>query len=136
MAIANAEKAAAAIDKLPKPDDAKRADKDDAEQAKALVDALTENKNSMLGEDALDKLDDVIARIEALEKISFAPSIIEGAGLKWNADTATKGARFVSDAEFDEFVKMLVDGKEIAAAQTNPKQKAGHRILRCPAFAI
>ena len=63
----------------------------------------------MLGKDALDKLDDVIERIEALEKISFAPSIIEGAHQKWY-ESSKANARFVSNAEFDEFVKVLVDG--------------------------
>ena len=113
-AIGNAEKAAEEIDRLPDADDAKRSDKDEVERVKELVDGLTENEKTMLGKDALDRLDDLIERIAELEKISFAPSIIEGAGQKWY-ESKGNNARFVSNAEFDEFVRVQVDGKTVAA---------------------
>ena len=112
-ALDNAEKAAEAIDTLPKPEDAKLGDKDEAEKVKELVDGLTEHEKELVGKDALGKLDDVLDRIAALEKISFAPSIIEGAGQTWYESTG-KNARFRSNAEFDEFRKVLVDGKELS----------------------
>ena len=112
-ALDNAEKAAEAIDALPKPEDAKLGDKDEAEKVKELVDGLTEHEKELVGKDALGKLDDVLDRIAALEKISFAPSIIEGAGQTWYESTG-KNARFRSNAEFDEFRKVLVDGKELS----------------------
>ena len=53
--------------------------------------------------------------VAELERISFAPSIIEGAGQSWN-ESSGKNALFRSNAEFDEFRKVLVDGKELDAA--------------------
>lgn len=111
-AIDNAEKAADEIGKLPSPDEVKLKDKDELNRVKEIIDKLTENEKSMLGDKAIGKVNALLEKITALEKISFAPSIIEGAGQKWNAGSG-KNARFCSNAEFDEFVKVLVDGKEL-----------------------
>lgn len=111
-AIDNAEKAADEIGKLPSLDDVKLGDKDEVERVKEILDGLTENEKTMLGNDAAEKVKALDEKIAALEKISFAPSIIEGAGQSWNS-VSGKNALFRSNAEFDEFVKVLVDGKEL-----------------------
>lgn len=109
--IDKAEKASDAVEKLPSPEDVKRADGEEVKRVKDMVDDLTENEKSMLGKEASDKL---LERIAELERISHAPSIIEGAGQKWNADSDVN-ARFRSNAEFDEFVRVLVDNAELDA---------------------
>lgn len=86
-------------------------------QLETVKDALTAIDNAEKAADEVGKLpslDDVKLgeKIAALEKISFAPSIIEGAGQSWNSGSG-KNALFRSNAEFDEFVKVLVDGKEL-----------------------
>lgn len=111
-AIDNAEKAADEVGKLPSLDDVKLGDKDEAERVKEILDGLTENEKTMLGNDAAEKVKALDEKIAALEKISFAPSIIEGVGQSWNSGSG-KNALFRSNAEFDEFVKVLVDGKEL-----------------------
>ncbi len=111
-AIDNAEKAADEVGKLPSLDDVKLVDKDEVERVKEILDGLTENEKTMLGNDAAEKVKALDEKIAALEKISFAPSIIEGAGQSWNSGSG-KNALFRSNAEFDEFVKVLVDGKEL-----------------------
>ena len=70
------------------------------------------NEKTMLGDEAVRKITKLGEKIAELEKISFAPSIIEGAGQKWS-ENSDKDALFRSNAEFDEFVKVLVDGTEI-----------------------
>ena len=112
--IDKAEKASDAVEKLPSPEDVKRADGEEVNRVKDMVDDLTENEKSMLGKEASDKLDELLERIAELERISHAPSIIEGAGQKWNADSDVD-ARFRSNAEFDEFVRVLVDNAELDA---------------------
>lgn len=111
-AIENAEKAAEEIAKLPKSDDVKLGDKEDVETVKKIIDGLTENEKAMLGTDEIEKVNNLSERIAELERISFAPSIIEGAGQSWNTKSG-ENARFRSNAEFSEFRKVLVDGNEI-----------------------
>ena len=111
-AIDNAEKAADEVGKLPSLDDVKFGNKDDVERVKEILGGLTENEKTMLGNDAAEKVKALGEKIAALEKISFAPSIIEGAGQSWSLNSG-KNALFRSNAEFDEFVKVLVDGKEL-----------------------
>ncbi len=108
-ALDKAENAAEEIDKLPNPEDVRLDDKDEVERVKEIIDGLTENEKDLLGEDARNKLNELIERIAELEKVSFAPSIVEGAHQKWY-ESSKANARFVSNAEFDEFVKVLVDG--------------------------
>ena len=110
--IDNAEKAADEVGKLPSLDDVKLGNKDDVERVKEILGGLTENEKTMLGNDAAEKVKALGEKIAALEKISFAPSIIEGAGQSWSLNSG-KNALFRSNAEFDEFVKVLVDGKEL-----------------------
>ena len=112
-AIDNVEKAAEEIAKLPKQDDAKLGDKDDVETVEKIIVGLTENEKAMLGADEIEKVNNLSERIAELEKISFNPSIIEGSGQKWNTKSS-ENARFRSNAEFDEFRKVLIDGNEIA----------------------
>ena len=111
-AIENAEDASDEIKKLPDPDDVKLSDKDDVKRVSEIVDSLTDNEKTMLGDEAVRKITKLGEKIAELEKISFAPSIIEGAGQKWS-ENSDKDALFRSNAEFDEFVKVLVDGTEI-----------------------
>ena len=67
-AIGNAEKAAEEIENLPSADKVELTDKDEVERVKKLVDALTENEKTMLGEEAFDKvvaLDEKVAELAA-----------------------------------------------------------------------
>lgn len=48
-----------------------------------------------------------------LTPVVFVPKIIAGAGSTWNSNSST-GLTVKSDAEFADFVKVLVDGKEVA----------------------
>lgn len=61
-------------------------------------------------------MNSLVKQMEELEKISYAPSIIEGAGQIWKAGSDTN-AKFRSNAEFEEFVKVLVDGKVLDASK-------------------
>ena len=83
---------------------------------KEIYDNLTENEKSMLEEDTRSKMNSLVKQMEELEKISYAPSIIEGAGQIWKAGSDTN-AKFRSNAEFEEFVKVLVDGKVLDASK-------------------
>ncbi len=114
-AIENAEKAAEEIEKLPDPENVRLKDKDEVERVNGETGKLTENEKTILGEKALEKLNELVRKVAELERISFAPSIIEGAGQSWN-ESSGKNALFRSNAEFDEFRKVLVDGKELDAA--------------------
>ena len=111
--IENAEKAADEIEKLPSVDDAKLGDKDGVEKVKETVDNLTENEKEILGKDLIDKINGLYDKIKKLEEISFNPSIIEGAGQRW-LESSGGNAKFRSNAEFEEFIKVLVDGREIS----------------------
>ena len=114
-AIENAEKAAEEIEKLPDPENVRLKDKDEVERVNGETGKLTENEKTILGEKALEKLNELVRKVAELERISFAPSIIEGAGQSWN-ESSGKNALFRSNAEFDEFRRVLVDGKELDAA--------------------
>lgn len=112
-ALDNVENAAEEIGKLPNPEDARLDDKDEIDRVMEIFDSLTEHEKELLGEDARDKLNELAERIAELEEISFAPSIIEGAHQKWY-ERSNANARFVSNAEFDEFRTVLVDGAELS----------------------
>lgn len=111
-AVGNTEKAAEEIGKLPTVDDVKLGDKDAVERVGKLVEDLTDNEKTMLGQEALDKIGALAEKVAELEKISFAPSIIEGAGQRWNEESGAN-ARFRSNAVFEEFRRVLVDGREL-----------------------
>ena len=114
-AVGNTEKAAGEIGKLPTVDDVKLGDKDAVERVGKLVEDLTDNEKTMLGQEALDKIGALAEKVAELEKISFAPSIIEGAGQRWNGEGGAN-ARFRSNAVFEEFRRVLVDGRELDSA--------------------
>ena len=63
-AIGNAEKTADEIAKLPKVDDVKLSDKDEVDRVKEIIDGLTDNERSMLGKDALDKVNALAEKIQ------------------------------------------------------------------------
>lgn len=65
-AIGNAEKTADEIAKLPKVDDVKLSDKDEVDRVKEIIDGLTDNERSMLGKDALDKVNALAEKIQRL----------------------------------------------------------------------
>ena len=111
-AIANADMVRSEIDGLPAPDEAKLADKASVDGAKGSLDKLTDNEKKLLGEDAIEKLDRLIERISELEAISYNPEIIEGAEQHWRCGSGD-GARFRSNVEYDEFLRVLVDGNEL-----------------------
>ena len=115
-AIDNAKKATEEIEQLPNVDDLKHSDKESVDRVKEIYDNLTENEKSMLEEDTRSKMSSLVKQMEELEKISYAPSIIEGAGQIWKAGSDTN-AKFRSNAEFEEFVKVLVDGKVLDASK-------------------
>ena len=72
-AIGNAEKAAEEIGKLPSADNAKLSDKSALDQAKKLLDGLTENEKAMLGKDALGKVDALAEKIKKLAEEANSP---------------------------------------------------------------
>ena len=72
-AIGNAEKAADEIEKLPSAADVKLSDKDEIDRVKQRIDGLTENEKAMLGKDALDKLDSLEKRLQALAEETDQP---------------------------------------------------------------
>lgn len=65
-AIGNTEKTADEIAKLPKVDDVKLSDKDEVDRVKEIIDGLTDNERSMLGKDALDKVNALAEKIQRL----------------------------------------------------------------------
>lgn len=65
-AIGNAEKTADEIAKLPKVDDVKLSDKDEVDRVKEIIDGLTDNERSMLGKDALGKVNALAEKIQRL----------------------------------------------------------------------
>ncbi len=67
------EKAADEIAKLSKVDDAKLSDKDEVDRVKKIIGGLTENEKSMLGKDALGKLDALTEKIQKLAEKTDAP---------------------------------------------------------------
>ncbi len=66
VAIGNVEKVAEEIGKLPSAEDAKLSDKSAFDQVKKLLDGLTENEKTMLGKDALGKVDALGEKIQKL----------------------------------------------------------------------
>ena len=75
-------------------------------KAQETLERLTDHEKDMLGSDAVSKVNALAERIAELEKNSFDPRIIEGAGQVWHADKAAD-ALFRSSAEFEEFLKVL-----------------------------
>ena len=65
-AIANAERLAGEIKKLPSVDQAALRDKSEVDRVQNLVKDLTENEKAMLGKDALDKVDALAKKIQKL----------------------------------------------------------------------
>lgn len=73
-AIGNAEKAAEEIKKLPSADDVKLTDKDEIERINTIIDALTENEKTMLGEDTLGKLEALNKKLTELADNAQKPT--------------------------------------------------------------
>lgn len=96
-------------------EDVKLSSKDQVAKAQETLERLTDHEKDMLGSDAVSKVNALAERIAELEKNSFDPRIIEGAGQVWHADKAAD-ALFRSSAEFEEFLKVLVDGTELQPA--------------------
>ena len=113
--IKNVEDAAREIGQLPAVENVKLSSKDQVAKAQETLERLTAHEKDMLGSDAVSKVNALAERIAELEKNSFDPQIIEGAGQVWHADKATD-ALFRSSAEFEEFLKVLVDGTELQPA--------------------
>ena len=113
--IKNVEDAAREIGQLPAVEDVKLSSKDQVAKAQETLERLTAHEKDMLGSDAVSKVNALAERIAELEKNSFDPQIIEGAGQVWHADKAAD-ALFRSSAEFEEFLKVLVDGTELQPA--------------------
>ena len=113
--IKNVEDAAREIGQLPAVEDVKLSSKNQVAKAQETLERLTAHEKDMLGSDAVSKVNALAERIAELEKNSFDPQIIEGAGQVWHADKATD-ALFRSSAEFEEFLKVLVDGTELQPA--------------------
>ena len=119
------------------PEIVKRGDRKTIEALADRVDALLDGENLTEAErDALkalrEKLDALLARLAELDRISFAPSIIEGAEQTWHTKF-TDGARFCSDASFDEFVAVEVDGKVLTAEDYTVSEGTTVAVLE-PAF--
>ncbi len=110
--IEKAETAIKEINSLPSPEDAKLVNKKEVERISGILKELSDNEKLMIGTAAIDKVKNLEKRIAELEKISYAPTIIEGAGQQWN-EKSGKNALFRSNAEFSEFVKVLIDGAEL-----------------------
>ena len=113
--IKNVEDAAREIGQLPAVEDVKLSSKDQVAKAQETLERLTAHEKDMLGSNAVSKVNALAERIAELEKNSFDPQIIEGAGQVWHADKAAD-ALFRSSAEFEEFLKVLVDGTELQPA--------------------
>ena len=119
------------------PEIVKRGDRKTIEALADRVDALLDGENLTEAErDALkalrEKLDALLDRLAELDRISFAPSIIEGAEQTWHTKF-TDGARFCSDASFDEFVAVEVDGKVLTAEDYTVSEGTTVAVLE-PAF--
>ena len=113
--IKNVEDAAREIGQLPAVEDVKLSSKDQVAKAQETLERLTAHEKDMLGSDAVSKVNALAERIAELKKNSFDPQIIEGAGQVWHADKAAD-ALFRSSAEFEEFLRVLVDGTELQPA--------------------
>ena len=119
------------------PETVKRSDRETVETLTGRVDALLNGENLTEAErDALkalrEKLNALLERLAELDRISFAPSIIEGVGQTWSTKI-TDGARFCSNASFDEFVAVEVDGKALAAEDYTASEGTTVVVLE-PAF--
>lgn len=69
-------------------EDVKLSSKDQVAKAQETLERLTAHEKDMLGSDAVSKVNALAERIAELEKNSFHPQIIEGAGQVWHADKA------------------------------------------------
>ncbi len=119
------------------PETVKRSDREAVEALTGRVDALLNGENLTEAERSTlkalrEKLNALLERLAELDRISFAPSIIEGAGQTWRTKF-TDGARFCSNASFDEFVAVEVDGKELAAEDYTASEGTTVVVLE-PAF--
>ena len=110
--IENAENAEKKIGSLPETGSVRLKDKDRVNEAVDAVNKLSDNERAILDRELTEKLDGLVKRIAELEKISYNPSVISGAGQEWRSGFA-QGAKFISNAERDEFLHVLVDGREL-----------------------
>ncbi len=111
-AIENVEIVLAEIDKLPDVRNVRLSDKDTVLRVKKDIDSLTDHEKEMLGKDAIKKVNALIEQLEKLYLTFDDPRIIEGENQEWVIDS-DKNARFVSNADFDEFMEVLVDDRTL-----------------------
>ena len=111
-AIENVEIVLAEIDKLPDVRSVRLSDKDTVLRVKKDIDSLTDHEKEMLGKDAIKKVNALIEQLEKLYLTFDDPRIIEGENQEWVIDS-DKNARFVSNADFDEFMEVLVDDRTL-----------------------
>ena len=105
-AVANAEKAAEEIGKLPSAEDITLGDKSEFDRVKKIFDGLTENEKAMLGRDAADKL---AALAERLSELADTPKTGDGSN------------RFL-------WVALLVIGGAAAVGTTAAGRKKKHNV--------
>lgn len=87
----------------------------DLQTIKALenvFNTLTENEKNMVGKNNIQTFEKIVKEAYEIEKISFNPEIIEGANQIWKKDSKIS-IKFRSNAEFSEFVKVMVDEKDL-----------------------
>ena len=111
-AIEKAESVATQAEELPKLDEVKLNDKEAIDSLKNKLDSLTEHEKALVGTDIFDKVNELYKKVTELYDISHNPKITEGANAKWDVKTS-KSVVFRSNADFSEFVKVLIDGKEL-----------------------
>lgn len=114
-ALESVEKVEAIIkeaEKLPKADEIKLTDKNTVDAVKSKLDSLSENEKALVDSDISDKINQLYKKTAELYNISHNPKIIEGAGAKWNIKNS-ESLKFRSNAEFEEFLRVLIDGNEL-----------------------
>lgn len=97
---------------LPELSKVKLNDKEAIDSLKNKIALLTENEKALVGTDILDEVNKLYERVSELYNISHSPKITEGADAKWDPKNSVS-VIFRSNADFSEFIKVLIDGNEL-----------------------
>lgn len=97
---------------LPELSKLKLNDKEAIDSLRNKIALLTKNEKELVGADILDEVNKLYERVMELYNISHNPKITEGANAKWDPKNLVS-VIFRSNADFSEFIKVLIDGNEL-----------------------
>jgi len=114
-ALESIERTEAVIEQIENlPEELTVSDEEQVLNAKDAYNALSDYEKSLVGDVNSDILFEAVVTAAEVHRKSYEPKIIEGANLTIDKDKDT-AAVFRSEAPIDQFVKVMVDGKEVNA---------------------